>query len=322
MASIAPPHRPVQAPNETAATTRKSTSTRAPSPAPRVRRDKVTSHESFLTYANGRWWKVALGIVAACFLSYALIDVEPRHNGGSWYGYTLGTIGVLLILWLTLLGVRKRAMTPGRWSLKAWTSAHVYLGLSLIVIATLHTGFQLGWNVHTLAWSLMMLVILSGAFGIWVYATYPKALSANRFDEDGAITEKSMIEQVRQLDRQIHDAAQPLDTEAAGIVMHSLDENVFAGSFWQRARNSYPKCRTRATLAELRRLRNFRPRLDDDPFERVETLLTKKEALLARIRRHLQLKSWLQAWLYVHVPATFALIAALSAHIVSVFFYW
>ena len=30
----------------------------------------------------------------------------------------------------------------------------------------------------------------------------------------------------------------------------------------------------------------------------------------------------LEIWLYVHVPLTFALIAALSAHIISVFFYW
>ena len=316
------PHTPDAGDFETAATSRKSTSTRQPSPAPRVRRDKVTSHESFLTYGNGRWWKIAIGIALVSFATYFLIDVQPRHNGGSWYGYTMGTIGFALILWLTLLGVRKRAMTAGRWSLKAWTSAHVYLGLSLIVVATLHTGFQLGWNVHTLAWALMMLVILSGLFGIYVYATLPKSLSANRYDEDGAITEKVMIEQMKQLDRQIHDAAQPLDTEAAGVVERSLEENVFAGSFLQRIRNRYPGDRTRAAMAELRRLRNFRPRTDDDPFERVETLLTKKEALLAKLRRHLQLKSWLQAWLYVHVPATFALIAALSAHVFSVFFYW
>ena len=50
--------------------------------------------------------------------------------------------------------------------------------------------------------------------------------------------------------------------------------------------------------------------------------LHQKEAMLARMRRHLRLKGWLQVWLYVHVPMTFALIAALSAHIVSVFFYW
>ena len=316
------PHNPDQGDFETAATTKSSTSTRTPNKAPRVRRDKVTSHESFLTYGNGRWWKTAIVICLICFATYFLIDIKPRHNGGSWYGYTLGTIGFGLILWLTLLGVRKRAMTPGRWSLKAWTSAHVYLGLSLIVIATLHTGFQLGWNVHTLAWSLMMIVILSGLFGIYVYATLPKALSQNRYDEDGAITEKVMIEQMKQLDRQIHDAAQPLDPEAAAIVERSLGEDAFAGSLWKRVRNRYPGDLTRIAMTELRKLRNFRPRTDDDPFERVETLLTKKEALLAKLRRHLQLKSWLQAWLYIHVPATFALIAALTAHVISVFFYW
>ena len=57
MASVAPPHRPAQGETETAATTAKSTSTRRPSPAPRVRRDKVTSHDGFLSYAGGRWAK-------------------------------------------------------------------------------------------------------------------------------------------------------------------------------------------------------------------------------------------------------------------------
>jgi len=320
MATI--PHNPDQGDFETAATSRNSTSTKTPKKAPRARRDRVSSHESFLTYASGRWAKVAIGIFVVGLATYLFIDVEPRHNGGSWYGYTMGTIGLGLILWLTLLGVRKRAITPGRWSLKAWTSAHVYLGISLIAIGTLHAGFQLGWNVHTLAWALMMLVIISGLFGIWVYARLPTAMSANRFDAEGAITERQMIEGLKQFDRQIHDAAQPLDPEAAAIVDKSLEENVFAGSAYARVMNKYPKCQTRMAIAEIRKLRNFRPRLEDDPFEKVDTLLSRKEALLAKLRRHLQLKSWLQSWLFIHVPATFALIAALSAHVISVFFYW
>ncbi len=96
----------------------------------------------------------------------------------------------------------------------------------------------------------------------------------------------------------------------------------FAGSFWNRITDNYPKCATRHAAAELRRIRAYQPRMSDDPADKVDALLTRKEAMLGRMRRHLKLKSWLQAWLYVHVPVTFALIAALSAHIVSVFFYW
>jgi hypothetical protein len=133
--------------------------------ARQIERVRATAHEGFLRHRNYRWLKVGLLLSVLAIVGYAMIDVYPRHNGGSWYGYTLGTIGALLILWLTMLGMRKRAMTRGAWSLKGWTSAHVYLGLSLLVIGTLHTGFQFGWNVHTLAYALMMLVIVSGIYG-------------------------------------------------------------------------------------------------------------------------------------------------------------
>ena len=96
----------------------------------------------------------------------------------------------LLILWLALLGIRKRAMTRGRWSLKAWTSAHVYLGLALIVIATLHTGFQFGWNVHTLAYVLMMLVIVSGIYGISVYAAAAAGAQRQPLGDDRAADDR------------------------------------------------------------------------------------------------------------------------------------
>ncbi|MFC3786828.1 hypothetical protein GGR90_002621 [Sphingopyxis italica] len=284
------------------------------SKATQTERVRERRHEGFLRYAGFRWAKISGGLCLLIILSYALVDVTPRHNGGSWYGYTLGTIGALLILWLTALGYRKRKMTSDHWSLKAWTSAHVYLGLSLIVIGTWHTGFQLGWNVHTLAWALMMLVILSGLYGIIVYATLPQALSNNREQ----MTQMQMLEAIRAFDRQLHSAAQPLTPEDTAPVLAALDEDPFAGGIVARLRGRYPNCATAAALRALSLPRSS----DAAAREKVVGLLKQKEAALARLRKHLRIRGLLEIWLYAHVPLTFALIAALSAHIISVFFYW
>ena len=277
-----------------------------------------TLHDGFLRHRNFRWMKIATILSLIVIAGYFLIDVQPRHNGGSWYGYTLGTIGALLILWLTLLGLRKRSMTRGRWSLKAWTSAHVYLGLSLVAIGTLHTGFQFGWNVHTLAYALMMVVIISGMYGIFAYATLPVALSNNREE----MTQPQMLDSLRSIDRQLHDAGQPLEHHLAALVQSSLDQDPFGGGLIRRLSGRYPNCATRAAQAAIRRETAYKPNLGEDPLEKVDALLVRKEAILARVRRHLKIKAMLEVWLYVHVPITFALIAALSAHIISVFFYW
>ncbi|HEX8241547.1 MAG TPA: hypothetical protein VF574_17555 [Allosphingosinicella sp.] len=282
------------------------------------RTDLGASHEGFLRHRNFLWLKVGLALSLLALLGYALIDVQPRPNGGSGYGYTLGTVGVLLILWLTMLGLRKRAMTRGRWSLKAWTSAHVYLGLSLVVVATLHTGFQFGWNVHTLAFALMMLVVLSGIYGIAVYATLPPALGASRSE----MTRPQMIDAVMKLDRQLEAAAQPLGHEDTAIVQLSLGDDAFGGGLYRRLSGRYPRCRTARALAETRRRLALATGEQAQALVNVAALLERKAAALARIRGHLRIKARLEVWLYVHIPVTFALIAALAAHIVSVFFYW
>jgi len=280
-------------------------------------RERASEHESFLRYQGYKWLKIALGISAVALLIYAFNDVQPKPNGGSIYGYVTGTIGVLLILWLTMLGVRKRAISAGRWSLKSWTSAHVYLGLSLIVIATLHTGFDFGWNIHTLAYALMMFVILSGLFGIAAYATLPQELSANR----GETTQIQMLDNLRMIDRQLNEAAQPLDADGAAIVRMALEDDPFGGGLIARLTGRYGKCGTRAALAAVR-AHHGRKEGEADPYDHVEVLLERKRSSLARIRKHLRLKALLEVWLYVHVPLTFALIAALFVHIVSVFYYW
>ncbi len=271
---------------------------------------RTNSHESFLRHAGFRWLKFSAGLCLLLVLVYALADFRPHAGGNTWYGYATGTLGAALIIWLTLLGIRKRAMTSGQWSLKAWTSAHVYLGLALIVIATLHTGFRFGWNIHTLAYALMMLVILSGLFGVIAYSTLPARLSQNRAE----MTEPQMIEAIRAIDRQLEQAAQPLARAQSDLVIAALAQDAFGEGIVSRLTGRYPRCATRQAISQ------FRPH--DPVTEKVEALLIRREAALVRLRRHLQIRGMLEAWLWVHVPVTAALLAALTAHVISEFYYW
>jgi hypothetical protein len=281
-------------------------------------RSDVRKHEGFLRDGNFRWLWTALALCVVAIAAYLMIDAEPRPRGGTMYGYILGTIGALLIVWLSLFGIRKRAITNGVYSLKAWLSAHVYLGLSLLVIGTLHAGFHFGWNVHTLAYGLMVLVIVSGMFGASAYAVLPRELSANR----GETTQRQWLETLRSLDAQLRDAAQPLDREEADLVRLSTEQTSVGGSVWNRLTGSYGNCRTRRAVEGLGRLRRSRPGTATAALDQIDALLARKQETLAQARRHIRIRTMLEIWLYVHVPVTFALLAALTAHIVSVFFYW
>jgi hypothetical protein len=120
----------------------------------------------------------------------------------------------------------------------------------------------------------------------------------------------------------LNDAAQPLDPVDAAVVDRSLDQDPFGGGVWRRLAGHDPRCATAAAQDAIRARIGNRPDIATDPLDRVDVLLGRKAGMLARLRRHLRLKAMLEIWLYVHVPITFALIAALIAHIVSVFFYW
>ena len=273
-------------------------------------RRRDSDHVSFLRHRGFRWLWVALGLSAATIAGYVMIDQQPRPNGGSWYGYTLGTIGLGLIIWLSLLGVRKRRINPGAWSLKAWTSAHVYLGLSLAVVGTLHTGFQIGWNVHTLAYVLMLLVIATGIYGVIAYATLPASLSANRRE----MTRAQMLDALTAIDRQLESAAQPLARTEADLVIAALGQDVFSGGALARLTGRYPGCATAQALRDITGA--------DEAAQRVRALLEKRSQQLAQIRGALRIRAALEIWLFIHIPLTFALIAALTAHVISVFYYW
>lgn len=281
------------------------------------KRDSSVQHVSFLAHRNFLWLKVSLALCVLSIVGYVKTDFDPVRNGGTWYGYALGVLGTLLILWLAVLGVRKRAITAGHWSLKGWTSAHVYLGLSLIIVATLHTGFQFGWNVHTLAYALMMFVIISGAIGTVFYVYIPRRMSTNRSEMGQA----DMLAEIGSLNGLLHDAAQPLDDQYISVVQKAIEKTKIGGLIFARLARSSKSCQTSKALVFFKlEMRNADAETRANILNMI-SVLERKNSLLIRVRKHIRYKALLQIWLYIHIPVTFALIAALLAHIVSVFYY-
>ena len=275
-------------------------------------------HYSILEYARFRWFKAALVLSALAALAYLWHEPPLKPYGGTWLGYTLGTISAALVVWLMWYGVRKRRYSSTAGTVQGWLSAHVYLGTALVVIATLHTGFELGWNVHTLAYVLMLLVVVSGFYGVFMYLRVPRAMTENL----GEDTLESIVLRIADIDREMRAKALSLPDALLALVDHSVNETRLGGNLARLITGRDPACPTAAAVKQwpqiAKRLTGDAAKLDREVF----ALMLEKQQILERARRDLRHKALLDLWLYFHVPLAFMLLAALVAHVISVFIYW
>ncbi len=275
-------------------------------------------HKSLLVFRNFLYLKLTIAMVVAAVIAYFVHQPFGAPTGGTWLGYTLGTIAALFIVWLGWFGIRKRRYGVGKLRLEDWLSAHVYLGLGLIVIATLHTGFQFAWNVHLLAYALMILVIVSGTFGLFAYVRYPALMTENR----AGLTLGEIMTGIAELDQQCREVGMGLGDDINAAVLRAAEETRVGGGMWRQLSGADPGCPTTQALALVQGAAKDLRGDTATAANRLTTLLSRKVEFLAKARRDVRYKALMDIWLYVHVPLTFALLAALAAHIVSVFFYW
>ncbi len=294
-------------------------------------------HQSILSYRGSRYLWVSLVLCLLAIVAYLVDEPAMPPNGGTWLGYTLGTVSALLILWLMWFGIRKRCYRSRAGSVAGWLSAHIYLGLALVILATLHTGFQFGINVHTLAYVLMVMVIASGVYGVYCYLHYPLLMTNNR-DE---ASPDSLLRQIQEIDRQALALASEINDETHQKVLRSIRRTRIGGSVYNilfgRARDAKldglvdnirveddgRKMDSSSTMMFMaKNISRGRDDANEKLRQLTDLLIGQKEKLLIQLRRDLQYKALMDLWLYIHVPLSFALLAALLVHIVSVFFYW
>lgn len=273
--------------------------------------------KTVFTYYQYRYLKLSALLVVLSLVAYFWHSPAIKPNGGTWLGYTLGSISALLILLLLAYGIRKRSYKSSLGRVQGWLSAHIYLGASLIIVATLHTGFEFGANVHTLAYLLMLTVIASGFWGMYFYVRNPARMSAALRGE----TLEQHLLAIEEIDSECRNLAMNHLDRINRALMDSINAPLFE-NFWQQFSGRNPKCKTAAVTILLgtidSSLSDAQARINAELYR----LQLQKQSRLGRLRIYTRQKTWLDAWLMLHVPLSIALLAALTAHIVSVFFYW
>jgi hypothetical protein len=297
-------------------------------------------HENLLRFRRARYLWVALALVVVSLVIYFTPPGAQPRNGGTWQGYTLGTIGALLVLWLAYFGVRKRRYGRGRGTVQGWASAHVYLGTALLLVATLHTAFQVGWNVHTLAYVLMCAVILSGFYGVWAYLAHPRAMARNR----AGGSRETLFADLFALDAEGRRIAEACDPEIRLAVDSSIARTALGGGVWaqlsgrdasrfvHRAAEESGRSTASAMVSNhdqqavidfvAARLPRAQKRGEAGHLHALLGVLTRRQAVLRRIRADIRYDAALRIWLYAHVPLTVGLLGALAVHVVVTFLYW
>jgi len=235
------------------------------------------------------------------------------------------------MVWLALLGYRKRSYRSRLGTTQGWTSAHVYLGLAVWVLATLHCALQFGWNIHTLAYALMTAVILSGIAGLYGYINYPVQLAANRAGH----SRSDLFAELYQLNQNGLALARRCSADVQIAVQSSIERTSLGGGVVAqlsgRDRSGFETLdggrqpnTDQAPVIELvaSRITRADRRAEVNHLQELLAILCRRQSVLRRLRTDIRLQGWLKAWLYLHVPLTFGALAALVAHIVSTFIYW
>jgi len=268
--------------------------------------------DTFFNYAKYRWLTASVLFLVVATLIYLWDSPVGGANGGTFYGYTLGIISTAAIVFLMWYGIRKRSYHSYRTTLKGWLSAHVWIGVSLLALVPLHAGMRMGWNVHSLAYILMTIVIVSGIWGAINYKTLAPQIESHR----GSNNLKTFIEQmhidaekISALCRGKSDELLSLRNKLEVILPAKLHHLLF-----RRHPMNLPESEVVQALGRL-------PESERADGLTLVGLCEKKRNLCLTIQREIRTAAKLKLWLLVHLPISFALVAAVLIHIFSVLFY-
>jgi hypothetical protein len=273
---------------------------------------------SFLTYRSGRWLWISVAIAVGLVLHYISYQSRTVAYGGSIEGLIYGVAGTGLIAVLMYLGIRKRSYSSNTGTLQGWVSAHVYLGLLTLLLIPMHAGFRFGWDVHTLAFVLLAIVVLSGVLGLFLYRSIPGRLTRFEAGQQADKIDPEIARLLADMRALMKDKSDVL-VQIYKAELASSQSRVSKG--WSLLLKGLGGDLLAARSADLAKKVSTIPSSDQATFQILSQLLLKKTQLEVNLMHQMRLRNALQAWLYIHVPVSIAMVLAVGVHLIAVFLY-
>jgi len=263
------------------------------------------------------WRRIFVVLVIAATASYVWYSRREFPHGGSRFGLAYGVIAYALILLLAFFGIRKRWYRTTLGTLEQWLQSHIYLGILVLLILFFHTGGRFNDKIAVATFVIAAIVIVSGIFGAILYVTVPRLLT--EVESNLAVDEIS--NQLNQLGRQMTRLASDQSAPFQRIYIELMRESTPGWLAGWRLLFTRMRRRKAQTPSDWTTLLGLVPKEEQDDLRQMLVISRQRKELLLRLIFQQRYKNILEAWLYVHVPFTIALLVFAVVHIVAVFYY-
>lgn len=263
------------------------------------------------------WRRIFIVLLIAVAASYWYYAQREFPHGGSRFGLGYGIAGTALILLLAFFGIRKRWYRSRFGTLEQWLQSHIYLGILSLVVLLFHTGGRFNDKVAVTTLILVIIVVASGIFGAILYATVPRLLT----EVESNLTVEEISDQLNQLGRAMARIASGRSAPFQRIYDELLKQTTPGGLAGWRLLLSRLAKKRQAEAADWARLIALAPKEEQEDLRQMLVLSRQRKELLLRLIYQQRYKNFLEAWLYIHIPFTIALLIMAVVHIAGVFYY-
>lgn len=253
-----------------------------------------------------------LALVAAAFALF-MLENWRRDTGLHDFQFFNGWTLLTCIIVMMFLGWRKKLVILPFGRVRFWLLVHYYVGFLTVAVFVVHTKHEFpGSLLHWLLWSLFVLVSLSGLAGAIMSWMLPP-----RFEAQG---ERILFDRIPFFRAQLADQAEAIARESiqdgktrsiAKLYVDTLGD-FFAGPRNIVAHLAASKVPQSRLLGQLTAIERY---LDDSGKSRLQRMRDLVEAK-SNLDFHYANGGLLRLWLFVHVPATYALLVAIAVHVV------